>query len=182
MKHNKFEITEQIENKIISAAYKDTGLFDRITVWSWTKKHEEAKALFDAYRATADEIKKVKEKECPEKLFDLNDNGKSFNPLADLYTIIFSRPVLSIAVFVVIVSAVVIGIVRNKTVEYEFTKAEIMEADKQAQQAFMIVGNIFKQTKSSIEIDVLGNKVGKPINKGFRIINNILKGDKNEIN
>jgi hypothetical protein len=184
MKNKKFEITETIENKIISAAYRDAKLIDRITVWYRTKKHEEAKALFAAYRATADEIVKAKEVECPDKLLglDKNVNGKPFGFLADVYAIIFSRPVLSFSVFAVIVFAVVIGTVRNKTVEYEFTKAEIMEADKQAQQAFMIVSDIFKQTKSSIEIDVLGNKVAKPLNAGFEIINNLFEGEKNEIN
>ncbi|MDP3583149.1 MAG: hypothetical protein Q8S39_14535, partial [Ignavibacteria bacterium] len=102
--------------------------------------------------------------------------------LNDLYTIAFARPVVSLAVVLVVISAITFGIIRNKTVEYEFTEAEVIEADKQAQQALAIVSNIFEQTKTTLEDDVLGNKVSKPLNKGLGIINNLFEGENNEIN
>lgn len=184
MKRKQFEITEDISNKIISAAYKDAGWLDRIIVWRMTLKHKEAKNLFDSYRATASEVRKIKEDECPEELvLNLERKTKSSSGfLGDFYSVVFVRPAISLVVFAVVVSAIIFGVIRNKTVEYEFTEAEVIEADKQAQQAFAIVGDIFKQTKTTLENDVLGDKVAKPLNKGFGIINIILEGEKNEIN
>lgn len=184
MKRKQFEITEEVANKIISAAYKDAGWFNRFIVWRWSRKYEEVKKLFDAYSATASEVKKIKEEECPGELLNsaTSQPKKTYGFFGDFYTVVFARPAVSFAVFAVIVSAIVFSVVRNKTVEYEFTESEIVEADKQAQQAFAIVGSIFKQTKSTLENDVLGDKVAKPLNKGLGIINNLLEGERNEIN
>ena len=183
-----FEITEELKNKIISAAYKDATWLDRLLVWRLISKNEEAKRIFDLYRATANEIAKLTEEECPGFIVDSakeKTNATKVNApgfLNDFYSIVFVRPVVSLAVVIVVISAITFGIIRNKTVEYEFTEAEIINADKQAQQALAIVGNIFEQTRSTLEDDVLGNKVSKPLNKGLGIINNLFEGENNEIN
>lgn len=183
-----FEITEELKNKIIAAAYKDASWLNRVWVWRLISKSEEAKTIFDSYRATANEVAKLTEEECPELVLNsakektvfVKTNKTGF--LNDLYTIAFARPVASLAVVLVVISVITFGIIRNKTVEYEFTEAEVIKADMQAQQALAIVGNIFKQTRSTLEDDVLGNKVAAPLNKGLGIINNLFEGEKNEIN
>lgn len=183
-----FEITEELKNKIIAAAYKDASWHDRFLVWRLISRNEEAKEIFDSYRATALEVAKLTEEECPELVLNSAKEKTVFVKtkkagfLNDLYTITFARPVVSLAVVLVVISAITFGIIRNKTVEYEFTEAEVIEADKQAQQALAIVGNIFEQTRSTLEDDVLGNKVAAPLNKGLGIINNLFEGEKNEIN
>ncbi|MFA7418503.1 MAG: hypothetical protein WCZ90_02365 [Melioribacteraceae bacterium] len=181
-----FELTEEIKNKIIAAAYKDASCLDRISVWRLISKSEEAKFLFESYRATAIAVSKLSEEECPSSVIktieDKTEKAVSNNFINDLYSIIFARPAISLAMVLVIVSVITFGVIRNKTVEYEFTQEEVIEADKQAQQALAIVGNIFKQTKTTLENDVLGDKVAKPLNKGFGILNNIFEGEQNEIN
>jgi len=183
-----FEITEELKNKIIAAAYKDASWFDRILVWRLISINEEAKRFFDSYRATANEVAKLTEEDCPEFIVDSvkeKTNAPKTNKqslISDLYTIVFARPAVSLAVVLVIISVVTFGVLRNQTVEYEFSQAEVIEADKQAQHALAIVGNIFEQTKTTLEEDVLGNKVAKPLNKGLGIINNLFEGEYNEIN
>ncbi len=181
-----FELTEEMKNKIIAAAYKDASWLDRISVWRLTSQNEEARILFKSYRATAEAVSKLSEEECPSYLIKTID-GKAEkatpnNFLNDLYSIVFACPAISLAMVLVIVSIIMFGVIRNQTVEYEFSQAEVVEADKQAQQALAIVGNIFKQTKTTLENDVLGDKVAKPLNKGLGILNNIFEGEQNEIN
>lgn len=181
-----FELSEKMKNKIIAAAYKDASWPDRIRVWRLVSKNEEAKTLFESYRATADAVSKLSEEECPSSVIKtVEEQTKktiSNNFITDLYLVVFARPAISLAMIFVIISAITFGIIRNQTVEYEFSQAEVIEADKQAQQALAIVGNIFKQTKTTLENDVLGDKVAKPLNKGFGILNNIFEGEQNEIN
>lgn len=183
-----FEITGELKNKIIAAAYKDASWLNRILVWRLISRNEEAKGIFDSYRTTALEVAKLTEEECPELVLDSAKGKTTFvktnKPgfLSDLYTIAFARPVVSLAVVLVVISAITFGVIRNKTVEYEFTEAEVIEADMQAQQALAIVGNIFQQTKTTLEDDVFRNKVSKPLNKGLGIINNLFEGENNEIN
>lgn len=181
-----FELTEKTKNIIIAAAYKDASWLDRINVWRLVSKSEEAKSLFESYRATADAVSKLSEEECPSSLLKTiegqTEKTVSNNFITDLYLVVFARPAISLALVFVIISAITFGIIRNQHVEYEFTQAEVIEADKQAQQALAIVGNIFKQTKTTLENDVLGDKVARPLNKGFGILNNIFEGEQNEIN
>lgn len=183
-----FEITDELKNKIIAAAYKDASWLNRVLVWRLISKNEEAKRIFNLYRTTANEVAKLTEEECPRFVVDsakekagvISTDKPGF--LNDFYAIVFTRPVASLAVVLVVISAITFGVIRNKTVEYEFTEAEVIEADKQAQQALAIVGNIFEHTKTTLEEDVLGNKVSRPLNKGLRIINNLFEGENNEIN
>jgi hypothetical protein len=180
-----FEITDTLKSKIISSAYKDASLIDKISVWLLIRRCEEAKKIFDSYRSTANEVAKLAEDECPEFIIDSVKIERTFFKsgfVADLYSILFVRPIASLAVVIIVVSAIIFGTIRNRTVEYEFTEAEVIKADKQARHAFAIVGNIFRETKQTLENDVLGDKVSKPLNKGLRIINNLFAGEKNELN
>ena len=143
---------EELLNKIISVAYGDANLLDRMKINRLAKQNAEVKNLLESYRSTASEVHNLNEEEFPEELFrgieiKTVKLKKQTNLFAfDLYSIIFRRPVVSAAATVVLLGAVIFGIISNRTIEYKYTPEEVNTADLQARKAFAIIGRIFDQT------------------------------------
>jgi hypothetical protein len=99
--------------------------------------------------------------------------------LFDLYSTVFSRPIISAVTTIVIITAIITTLIVNKPVQvnYNYSQTEINDADLQARKAFDIVGRFFKQTKSTLENEIMGERVAKPINKGIGIVNNLFEGE-----
>ncbi|MHB8906721.1 MAG: hypothetical protein ACYC4T_01250 [Melioribacteraceae bacterium] len=183
-----FELNEAMHNKIISVAYGDAGLMDRIKIMRAAAENEEVRNLLDEYKKTALEVKILELEEFPQELLkavesktvSLKKNTNTF--FYDLYSVILSRPGYSAAVTIVLVAAMVISLIINKPVQYNYSAAEINVADKQAKYAFEIVGKIFNETNITLQKEVLGKAVAKPLNESIGVVNKLIKGDKNEIN
>ncbi len=183
-----FELNEAMHNKIISVAYGDAGLLDRRKIMQAAAENEEVRNLLDEYKKTAREVKKIDLEEFPQELLktiesktiSLKKNTNTF--FYDLYSVILSRPGYSAAVTIVLVAAMVISLIINKPVQYNYSAAEINVADKQAKYAFEIVGKIFNETNITLQKEVLGKAVAKPLNESIGVVNKLIKGDKNEIN
>ena len=62
------KMDENILDKIISVAYKDASLKDRINVYFLAKKNPEVKKLLTEYRETAGNARKVPMEECPDSV------------------------------------------------------------------------------------------------------------------
>lgn len=183
-----FELNEAMHNKIISVAYGDAGLMDRIKIMRAAAENEEVRNLLDEYKKTALEVKILELEEFPQELLkavesktvSLKKNTNAF--FYDLYSVILSRPGYSAVVTIVLVAAMVISLIINKPVKYNYSAAEINVADKQAKYAFEIVGKIFNETNITLQKEVLGKAVAKPLNESIGVVNKLIKGDKNEIN
>lgn len=187
---NSFEITEELLNKIISVAYGDASLLDKIKVVHAASRNNEVRNLLNSYKTTANEVKQLGEEEFPREIFKSIENRtipvkKTTDKfIYDLISIVLSRPIVSVVTSVILISAIVTSIIINKPVKYSYvyTTAEITEAEKQAGYAFAVVGNFFKETHSTLQKEVFGNAVAKPFGQSIRIVNNLLEGDKNETN
>lgn len=189
MRKKSFDLTEEIQNKIISTAYGDAPLRDKFSVWRLASRSDEVRNLLDNYKRTAKEVKNLGEEEMP---YELLKSVKIKNPAAlnrpnsffyDLFSIIMSNPAVSSAVSIILIAAVVTSLIINKPVQYNYTNAEIAAAEKQAKYAFSIVGNIFRETNQTLKNEVLGKAVAEPFRQSIGIVNNLLKGDeKNETN
>ena len=181
-----FKISEELLSKIISAAYGDAGIKDKLIVRRHSKKHEEVRKTFEEYRAIASEVHMIKDNVCPEKLIQNlpgnyevhNEKRKSFS--SDFYSMIFSKPFISATVSLVLIAAIVFGIFNNRPLQYQhnYSQAEIQFAEKQAEQAFAIVGKIFNETSSTLTNEVLESRVARPFGESAGIVNNLInKGE-----
>ena len=186
-----FELSEEFQNKIISAAYGDASVLDKIQVLRAVAKNPEAKKLYASYMLTAAEVKQIKEESYNNDFISRltrknvpaakNKNSITF----DFLSIVFTRPIISLATVIILFASITISLFLNKPVQKNYNEvndAEILRAQEQAKYAFTIVDNIFKQTNSTLQNEILGDKVTKPIKESVGIVNNILKGEKNETN
>mgnify|MGYP001562714311 CR=1 FL=1 len=180
-----FELNEEMVNKIISVAYRDASLREKLIVKRTILQNREARKLFNSFKQTADKVKRIAEEDCPEDLIKqielknvtLRKSASGF--LFDFYSIILGRPIVSAGTTLVLVAAIVVALIVNKPVQYnyKYSESEIINADKQARQALAIVGNFFKQTQSTLQNEILSERVAKLINDGIGIVNNLFEGE-----
>ena len=84
---------------------------------------------------------------------------------------------ISAAATVVLAVIIFLGIFANRSIQHQYTKAEIEYADKQARQALDIVSKIFNQTNVTLKEDVLNSRVAKPIRESMGIVNGLFTTD-----
>jgi len=179
-----YDLDDRMLNKIISAAYGDASIRDKFFVMKAVSRDPEIRNLFNSYKRTAGEIKKLIEEDCPSELLGsiktvpLTKTINSF--FFDFYSVVFSRPIVSALTTVIMVAAIAIALIVNKPVRLniKYTQTEILTADQQARKAFAIVGKFFSQTQSMLENEIIGGRVAKPINEGIGIVNNLFEGEK----
>jgi hypothetical protein len=180
-----FEPNEEMINKIISVAYKDATLMDKFIVMRTAAQNPEIREMLSSYRQTAKDVEGLREEEFPDDLLK-NVIRKNLPALKnknsfwfDFYSTVFSRPVISVFTTIVLITAIVTTLIVNKPakISYHYSQSEINAADLQARKALAIVGKFFKQTRSTLENEIMNERVAKPINNGIGIVNNILEGE-----
>lgn len=180
-----FNLNDEFVDKIISVAYRDATFVERIKVMRAASQNEEVRKLLESYKETADNVKQLHEEDFSEEMIKnpelkrLLSSKKSIGFLSDLYSVIFARPVISIATTIILVATIVFTILSNRPVQYnyKYSESEIIKADLHARQALSIIGKIFKETQETLENEILNKRVSKPINNGIGIINNLFEGD-----
>lgn len=186
-----FDLTEELHNKIISAAYGDAGFFDKIRVLRAIAKNPEAKKLYASYMLTAAEVKQIREENFTSdfvtRLAGENVPAIKHNRsmMFDFLSVLFARPVISFATALILIASIVYTLTFNKPVPINYNKvneAEVLRAEEQAKYALAIVDNIFQKANQTLQNEILNEKVTKPIKESVGIVNNILKGEKNENN
>ncbi len=178
---------EKLLNKIISVAYGDAKIWERIEIYWLSKNNLEVKNLLEEYKKTAVKVHTLKKEEFSGSInreienvkFEKFSSEKSL--LFDLYTFVFRRPAVSSAILAVFILALVSTFIFERPeIHRQYTKQEIELADKQVKQSFALIASVFNKTKNTVEKDVLTDRVSKPIRESFNLVNNYLQGDKNE--
>lgn len=173
------EPNEKLLNKIIAVAYNDAGIFDRYIVYRAAKRDKNIQNILKEFRVTAKEVHQITEEECPKEIIELIEQKsislqtKSNSFTTDFITIVLNRPLISAAASVIVLGAVLIGLFSTRPIQPSYSKNEVETADRQARQAFAIVGKIFNQTEMTLKKEVLNDRVSKPINEGLEIVNNL---------
>ncbi len=165
-------IDEEILDKIIAVAYKDASLNDRISIYLLAKRNPEVKRLLNEYMETAGNVKKVPLEECPDSVIKSLEikTGKEKKSFV-------IKPAYAFAIIVLFVSALVFVLLnQNKEKEQVYSKAEVAHAEMQVKTSLAILNKVFKKTESLIEDDILPKRIGKPVQKSFSIINEVLIG------
>ena len=180
---------EELLNKIISVAYGDANLKDKISIYFLSLKNEEIKKALNEHRKIAAAAHNLELEECPENLIEkvsasINvQNLRSQSMFTDLYSIFFRRPVLTGAMATVIILAVISTFIFERPeIKQQYTQQQIEQADSEVKYSLSLVANVLNKTKNTIEKDVLQDKVNKPIKESLFIINDYLQGDKKNEN
>jgi len=185
-KKKSIEVTGELLDKIISAAYGDADVLQKLKIKYLSFKDENIKRIYLDYKTSAKAVHSLKEKDFPERssnniLSKIEAEG-SFNSLpSKTFSILFSRPIISAAAAGIIIIVVVSLLFFNKQMgssgnETKYSKAEIELAEKQAKESLALVGFAFNKTKNILEEEVIQERVGKPIKKGFDTINKLFSG------
>ena len=176
------KIDEKLLDKIITVAYGDAGLYDRLIVWVNARRDPEIKKLMDEYRLTASSVHSLDEKKLPEanlkSLYHKIGQGGKTNPAVPfIYSFNFSKPLVSSAVIgFIIITIVSVLLFYNPAQEQKYTKTEIELAQQQLGESLAIVNKVFKNTEKKIDVEVLSKHVSKPLNKGLIYLNDYLIG------
>ncbi len=170
------KINEEYLNKIISAAYGDSGFIDKIKIYLDSKRSPEVKKILDEYKATAMEIHSLKEEEYNGAVPIHHPQSSNF--LLLYYGLFFRKPFLSTAAAVLLIGVLMSGylLVKEKPPAKKYSAEEIRTAEQQAKESFAIVADIFNRTEDRLKKDILQKNLGQPVQKSFAIINNYLKG------
>ena len=180
-----YELNEEMLNKIISVAYGDATLRDKFIVMRAAKQNPNIRETLNSYKQNAKDVNALREEEYPDDLLknvfrkNIPFFKKTSSFLFDLYSTVFSRPIISAITTIVLITTIVTTLIVNRPtqISYHYSQAEINNADQQARKAFAIVGKFFKQTQTTLENEIMGEHVAKPINNGIGIVNNILEGE-----
>ena|SRR3972149_11800895 len=168
-------ISEEYLDKIISVAYGDAGIIDRIKVYYDSLRNNKIKELLTEYMATAKDVHSIKEETYVGNIPEVKLN--LFKGLIFSLGIFLKRPVLSSAFILLIVGSVTAFWLTEKSIKYNgYTKSEITLAEMQAKESFAIVVEIFNRTSNKMKEDVLNKKLNDPIKRSFNIFNNYLIG------
>lgn len=179
---------EQLHDKIISVAYGDAGLLDKIRIHLLARKNGDVRNLLEEYRSTSAAVRSIEKDYLPEELIDgvksrigiEEKNDRSF--FLDFYSFVYSKPIVSAAAATVLIAVIITStFLKGPDLSQTYSPEEIALADKQVKQALAIVGKVFNQTENALKNDILGKRVGQPINKGLNVVNDLFKEEnKNE--
>jgi hypothetical protein len=180
-------MNEELKLKIISAAYGDCSIKDKISVWLLTKKEPDCKKLYDEYKKTARSVHMLTPEKCPAELVENAFNkvsNESSSRRTEAIAILFGRPALVSAISIALLATIIITFraTRNNDTG-NYTKQEVVEAEKQVKESLAIISKVLNKTSKKIGEDILPNNVSKPIKQGIEVINQLFpKGDKNDEN
>ena len=175
------KMDEKLIDKIITVAYGDAVLYDRMVVWINAKRDPEIYKLLNEYKLTDNSVHQLKETEMPSSLlssFREKIGKKSEREYAGSFIYSFaSKPLLSASVTGLIIIAIVSVLLLNQPQQKRsYTKAEIELAQKQLEESIAIVNKVFLKAENQFDKEVLPKHVSKQLNKGFYLINEILIG------
>jgi hypothetical protein len=185
MKHKKsYNVSEELYNKIVSAAYGEGSILDKIRIRYMAAKDVTIKKIFIDSKIIADAVHALDEELFPDELLtrverktiSLKNSGSYF--LNDFFSILIARPLVSTATSIVVIAAVAVTLFIDRGPKADFSNDEIVKADKQARYALAIVNKIFTQTNSTLKQEVLNDRVSRPFNDGYNFLNNLLEGEK----
>jgi len=176
------EQNNSLKQKIVSAAYGDANLIDKIYIYWLARKNESVKAELSDYKRIANVVHKLEE-ECPAELLN-NLRSVPFKEarnslLIDFISIIVNKPLASAIAVLSLVVFITLSVILRQPIKPSYTDNELRKASEQANYAFRLIGNILNETTEKLEKEILREHVVKPINEGIEIANKLLiKGEK----
>lgn len=189
MKRTKsYNIDEQLLEKIVSVAYGNAGFFEKRKIEKLARENEEVRELLEEYSETAKSLHSVEMENCPEEILKKVEEQIHFGKeeknsiFVEIYSVFVSKPIVSAAAAAVLVVILLFSVVIDREkFDDDFTNTEVVAAHEQVKQSLAMIGKIFKRTTNTLETEILGTRVGKPVNTGIKEVNNLFyKENKND--
>ncbi|MEJ2614775.1 MAG: hypothetical protein P8Z35_07450 [Ignavibacteriaceae bacterium] len=179
---SRLDVDEKLLNRIISVAYGDANLIDKIRIYFLASRSKEINRLLVEYKVTARSISNLETNECPDKIIDnvkistgFNEQGLFFPVLEFLNKLIY-KPLLTTAVVLILVAGITIFMLFNDINKSQYSEKQVQLAEKQVKQSLVLVNKIFNRTTNTLENDILKKQVAKPVHEGVATINELFRG------
>ncbi|MCL5030191.1 MAG: hypothetical protein M1480_14365 [Bacteroidetes bacterium] len=172
-------IDEKILEKIISTAYGDAGMIDKIRIYFYSLTKPEVKKLLNEYKQTANAIHSFNNLKCPEFITKTitkkvpNENREKAHRFAELF---LRKPIIAAASFVIVAAIIGIIIYQNRPIEKTFSKVQAEIAERQVKQSLALIGQILKRNGNSLTEEIIIKQVTPPFHKSLETVNNLFKG------
>jgi hypothetical protein len=179
---SQLNIDEKLLNKIISVAYGDANLIDKIKVYLLAAENNEIHRLLAEYKITAIAAGKLEKKNCPDEIinnvkYNTGFGEKDmFSPAIKFLNTLVYKPVLTTAVVLVLAACITLFIFINNTGRNQYSDKQVELAEKQVKQSLVLVNKIFNRTANKLENDILKEQVAKPVHEGISTINELFRG------
>ena len=171
-------IEEKYLDKIIQVAYGEGNLFEKLSVYFRAKKDPSVKNLLDEYRLTASVLDSMKNEKCPENLVSRTavqvSGGRRFS--WKLFDGLLKKPVITAAAAVLIAVIFSLYMIETQKSKPQYSKVRIMQAELEVKKSLVIIDRVFKNTRSTLENDVLKKQVSPPIREGINVVHNLFNG------
>lgn len=162
---------EKLINRIISAAYDDCGIIEKLRIKKILRQNPEAEKIYKNYRDVAKGVHALPRTECPGYILDrVESNIKQRGITSRSYL----KPAAAFTTLVIAAIVAMFSMINN--VEPAYTNAELRVAEVQAKESLSLVSRILNKTTNTIGKEILPDKVSKPVQEGLNIINNLLIG------
>jgi len=174
-------IDEKLLNNIISTAYGDANIVERLKVYFYYFKDPRMKELFNEYKQTAGAVHVYKNLDCPDGIIKstytkiYGEEIRRQNKARFIH-FAYARPLIVAAASLIIIALVGLFMLKRQPEENKYSKAKVLEAEMQVKQSLAIVGRVFRKTENKLTEDVLEKHVTPPIKKSYDTINNLLNG------
>jgi len=183
-------IDKELIDKIISVAYGNANLKDKILIKKSASKDEEIKNLLNEFKSTANSfansLKEFKNIKCPDYLIQnaqrkikLEEENSKLS-LNDIFNSLFANKAKIFLTAASVIAFLVFTILFNPENANKYSSSEIKKAEIEATKTLAFVGSILNNSNKKFVNEILPKKVSKPVNDGIKIVNNLFDGEKNE--
>ena len=179
---SRLNVDEKLLNRIISVAYGDANLLDKIRIYFLASRNKNINRLLVEYKITARAISNLEQNECPDDIIEnIKDRTGAeekelFSPVIRfLYSLIY-KPLLTTAVVLILVGGIALFVLFNNMNGNEYSEKQVQLAEKQVKQSLVLVNKIFNRTTNKLENDILKKQVARPVHEGVATINELFSG------
>ena len=179
---SRLDINKKLLNRIISVAYGDANLIERIKIYFLAAGNNEVKRLLNEYKTTAAAVRKLNKENCPDEVLEKvkNNTGIKENklllPLAEIINSIIYRPALTTVAVLIIAAFISLFVLFNNSNRNQYSEKQILLAEKQVKQSLVLVSKVFNRTADKLKNDIIREQVAKPVHEGVSTINELFNG------
>ena len=175
-------INEELLDRIVSVAYGDAGIVDRIKIYFEARKNPAIKKLLDEYKGTASAVHSIASEKFPAEIIESVTRKIKIEAVIKKQNVYDSirnflkKPAVTFTIAAIVLSLFALLLLQKPKEEKKYSKAQVESAEKQVKESLALVGKVFKKTQLKLADDVLGKHVSPPIKKSINLINDLFKG------
>ena len=179
---SQFDNNEKQLQRIISVAYGDAGIIDKIKIYFLAARDNEIKKLLDEYKTTAGAVRNLEKENCPDEIIEKIKNNTGikdknlFFPAAEFIHALIYRPALTAAAVLILAAVIFLFTLFNGANRNQYSEKQIKQAENQVKQSLVLVSKIFNRTADNLENNIIKEQVAKPVYEGVSTINELFRG------